>query len=53
MCWKGKKKQLDWLDSMAIESECGETLELKDVHDASVSNPANRRYELMTQLSGC
>ncbi|WP_157517839.1 replication endonuclease [Moritella sp. PE36] len=53
VCWKGKKKQLDWLDSMAIESECGETLELKDVHDASVSNPANRRYELMTQLSGC
>ena len=48
-----KKKQLDWLDSMAIESECGETLELKDVHDASISNPANRRYELMTQLSGC
>ncbi len=48
-----KKKQLDWLDSMAIESECGETLELKDVHDASVSNPANRRHELMTQLRGC
>ena len=47
-----KKQQLDWLDSMAIESECGETLELKDVHDASVSNPANRRHELMTQLRG-
>ena len=48
-----QKKQLDWLDSMAIESEAGETLELKDVHDASVSNPANRRHELMTQLRGC
>ena len=38
---------------MAIESECGETLELKDVHDASVSNAANRRHELMTPLRGC
>jgi len=48
-----QRKQTEWLEMMTIESECGESLNLKDVHDASTSNPANRRNELMTRIAGC
>lgn len=47
-----QKKQADWIESMTLKSECGEELELKDVHAASNANQVNRRNELMTQLRG-
>jgi hypothetical protein len=50
---RGKMRaQLEYLKSHAVESLEGEQLSLFDVHSRSVSNPAIRRTELMTRMSG-
>ncbi|MGF1861102.1 replication endonuclease [Photobacterium profundum] len=48
-----QKQQSAWLEMMMVENELGEQFSMKDVHDASVANPVNRRNELMTRMSGC
>jgi hypothetical protein len=48
-----QKRQAEWIELMALESSEGETLDLKDVRNASVANPANRRNELMARIRGC
>ena len=51
-----QKRQAEWIEQMALESGEGkncETLDLKDVRNASIANPANRRYELMARIRGC
>lgn len=48
-----KKSQKEWLDSMQLESEDGETvLDLAEVFKGSVSNPEVRRVELMVRIRG-
>lgn len=48
-----KKSQQEWLDSMQLESEDGETvLDLAEVFKGSVSNPEIRRVELMVRIRG-
>lgn len=48
-----KKNQQEWLDSMQLESEDGETtLDLSEVFKGSVSNPELRRIELMVRIRG-
>lgn len=52
------EKQKQWrrnryaLEMMEIENEQGEVYSLDEVVDKSVSNPVNRRNELMARLSG-
>ncbi len=46
-------RQREWLELMAIESENGDVVNMYDVHQSSVSNPVNRRNELMTRIAGC
>ena len=51
--WHGKQRaQLSYLKSHAVKSDAGEQLSLFEVRQASVSNPAIRRAELMTRMSG-
>jgi Bacteriophage replication gene A protein (GPA) len=51
--WHGKQRaQLSYLKSHAVRSDAGEQLSLFDVRQKSVSNPAIRRAELMTRMSG-
>jgi Bacteriophage replication gene A protein (GPA) len=52
--WFGAKMrgQTEYLKSRAVVSSSGEQLSLFDVHQGSVSNPAIRRAELMTRMSG-
>ena len=38
---------------MAIESDSDEVISMTDVHQSSVSNPVNRRNELMTRVTEC
>ncbi|EKO3441099.1 hypothetical protein DX883_12825 [Vibrio fluvialis] len=38
---------------MAIESDDGVQIDMTAVAESSQSNPANRRYELMTRIAGC
>lgn len=40
------------LENMEVVNEDSEVLSLLDVHEKSVSNPINRRNELMTRISG-
>jgi len=48
-----KKSQQEWLDSMQLESEDGETIfDLAEVFKRSVSNPEIRRVELMVRIRG-
>ena len=48
-----KKSQQEWLDSMQLESEDGETVfDLAEVFKRSVSNPEIRRIELMVRIRG-
>lgn len=48
-----KKSQQEWLDSMQLESEDGETVfDLAEVFKRSVSNPEIRRVELMVRIRG-
>lgn len=46
-------RQREWLELMAIESENGDLVPMEEVHKSSVSNPVNRRNELMTRIAGC
>ncbi|MBB1312521.1 replication endonuclease [Aliivibrio sp. SR45-2] len=46
-------RQREWLQLMAIESEEGAVIPMEEVHQSSVSNPTNRRNELMTRIAGC
>lgn len=48
-----QERQREWLELMAIENETGDLVSMTDVHASSVSNPANRRNELMTRIVGC
>ncbi|MCJ8348043.1 replication endonuclease [Moritella sp.] len=48
-----QKRQAEWIEKMALESADGEILDLKDVRNASIANPANRRNELMARIRGC
>lgn len=48
-----QERQREWLELMAIENEDGDLVSMTDVHASSVSNPANRRNELMTRIAGC
>ena len=48
-----QKRQAEWIEKMALESDEGETLDLNDVRNASIANPANRRNELMARIRGC
>lgn len=41
------------LEATEIESETGDVLKLSDAVDASTANPAIRRGELMTRITGC
>ena len=48
-----KKSQQEWLDSMQLESEDGETVfDLAEVFKRSVSSPEIRRIELMVRIRG-
>ena len=47
-----KQQQLDMLGSLVITNELGEQFTLKDIYEVNVSNPVNRRNELMTRMSG-
>ncbi|MDX9988651.1 replication endonuclease [Thiothrix unzii] len=45
-------KSLEWLDSMElIDTQTGEVLPLKQAADAGVSNPVNRRNEMMLRIA--
>lgn len=46
-------RQREWLELMAMESENGDVVAMEDIHNSSVSNPENRRRELMTRIAGC
>jgi ribosomal protein L22 len=45
-----QKKNQRYIDSMQLEDENGEIIDLKAAIDASVANPANRRAELMLRV---
>ncbi len=48
-----QSRQREWIELMSIESENGDVVDLQTVIDSSLSNPANRRHELMTRIAGC
>lgn len=48
-----KQPKRIWLEMMAIESDDGVQIDMTAVAESSQSNPANRRYELMTRIAGC
>ncbi|EBM1099302.1 replication endonuclease [Salmonella enterica] len=52
--WETQRKRTrEILKKMELEDEdSGERISMADVHDASVSNPALRRVELMTRIRG-
>jgi hypothetical protein len=41
------------MEDLFITNEDNESFSLRDVYEKDVSNPINRRHELMTRLSGC
>lgn len=47
-----KRRTNDFLASMEMINECGDTISLKEASDSNVSNPVNKRNELMCRLSG-
>ncbi|WP_133468971.1 replication endonuclease [Paraglaciecola marina] len=47
-----KRRTKVFLESMEMVNECGDTLNLKEASDSNVSNPVNKRNELMCRLSG-
>tara|TARA_B100000700_G_scaffold23245_1_gene22498 strand:+ start:5667 stop:7607 length:1941 start_codon:yes stop_codon:yes gene_type:complete len=47
-----KKQQREWLDSMQIESECGQVADLKAVFEKTLSNPDLRRIEMIVRARG-
>ena len=54
VAWRRERKQRDraMMKEMLAVSDCGDQLELFDVVEKSVSNPALRRAELMTRIRG-
>ncbi|MCG8050671.1 MAG: replication endonuclease [Candidatus Thiodiazotropha endolucinida] len=48
-----QRKNRDLMETLQVVNELGETLNLQEVIDGSLSNPVLRRNELMTRLSGC
>lgn len=47
-----QEKSLEWLDSMElVDADTGEVLPLKQAADAGVSNPVNRRNEMMLRIA--
>ncbi|WP_245738830.1 replication endonuclease [Nitrosomonas marina] len=49
---KQKEKNREYLESTFICNEVGEQFSLQELSDRSVSNPANRRAELMVRAKG-
>lgn len=47
-----KRRTNDFLASMEMINECGDSISLKDASDSNVSNPVNKRNELMVRLNG-
>jgi hypothetical protein len=47
-----KQQQLKMRESLTMTNELGEQVSMQDVYDANVSNPVNRRNELMTRMRG-
>ncbi len=47
-----KSKTLHYLETTFLENSEGQSFCLKDLYDTSISNPKNRRAELMTRISG-
>ncbi|MBY6095136.1 replication endonuclease [Ferrimonas balearica] len=51
--WQAKQAAAaEWLDTTEIESDAGDVLTLAEAAAAGVSNPDNRRTELMVRLRG-
>ncbi|MFT5718252.1 MAG: hypothetical protein ACI9T7_002458 [Oleiphilaceae bacterium] len=47
-----KQQQLKTRETLTMTNELGEQVSMQDVYDANVSNPVNRRNELMTRMRG-
>jgi hypothetical protein len=47
-----KRRTSDFLAMMEMENEIGDTISLKEASERNVSNPVNKRNELMCRLSG-
>lgn len=47
-----KRRQREWVDSMALENESGHEVKLSEIFKGSVSNPEIRRIELMVRIRG-
>ncbi|NIB44804.1 replication endonuclease [Pseudomaricurvus alkylphenolicus] len=51
-CQGQKVKNRRLLEAMEAENECGQVYSLAELSDVSVSNPENRRNELMVRMRG-
>jgi hypothetical protein len=49
---EAKRRTNDFLASMEMINELGDSISLKEASDSNVSNPVNKRNELMCRLSG-
>jgi len=49
---EAKRRTNCFLESMEMINECGDSINLKEASDRNVSNPVNRRNELMCRLDG-
>lgn len=47
-----KARQDTLLDNLVMINDLNEEIALREVFEANVSNPVNRRYELMTRMNG-
>ncbi|WP_370243205.1 replication endonuclease [Marisediminitalea sp.] len=47
-----KLQQISMMDSILVVNEDGESFTLKEIYDLNISNPVNRRNELMTRIAG-
>ncbi|WP_158972629.1 replication endonuclease [Paraglaciecola sp. L3A3] len=48
-----KERQLKAMEELFITNEDKESFSLREIYEKNVSNPINRRHELMTRLAGC
>lgn len=49
---KRSKRSREFIENTDLVSDQGEVIQLSDAVDAGVSNPVNRRHELMTRMRG-
>lgn len=47
-----KEKQQAWMESTLLVNDYQQVYSLKDIYERNVSNPVNRRHELMTRIAG-